>query len=210
MLGPQSAGSKTAQGYEVELGTNCIGPFLFTKILRPILPQTAKTAPADSVRIVWVSSNSTENNSPKNGIDMSNLDYHIDKSGPMKFGISKAVNIFDSSEFARRTKGEGIISVAHHPGALKSDLNLHTPAWLLFLAGWILKKPIYGAYTEIFAGMSPEIDSSRSGCYIILWGKFYVELRKDMVAAQMGEDKGGTGAACMFWEWCEEQVKDYT
>ena len=52
---------------------------------------------------------------------------------------------------SRRTKGEGIVSVALHPGALKSDLNRHTPVWLLFLAGWILKEPIYGEYTEIFA-----------------------------------------------------------
>ena len=107
MLGPQSAGNKTAQGYEVQLGTNCIGPFLFTKLLRPILAQTAKTAPADSVRVVWVSSNSAEKNSAKNGIDMANLDCHMDKSGPMKYGISKAGNIFHSSEFARRTKSEG-------------------------------------------------------------------------------------------------------
>ena len=105
---------------------------------------------------------------------------------------------------------EGIVSVALHPGALKSDLNCHTPAWLLFLAGWILKEPIYGEYTEVFAGMSLEIDASRSGCYVIPWSRFYVGLRKDLVAAaQIGEEEGGTGVAGKFWEWCEEQVKDY-
>ena len=57
--------------------------------------------------------------------------------------------------------------------------------------------------------MSPEIDASRSGSYVIPWGRFYVGLRKDLVAAQMGKEEGGTGVAGMFWEWCEEQVKGY-
>ena len=129
---------------------------------------------------------------------MSNLDYHIDKSGPMKYGISKAGNIFHSSDFARRTKGEGIVSVALHPSALKSDLNRHTPAWLLFLAGWILKEPTYGEYTEVVAGMSPEIDASRSGCYVIPWGRFYVGLRKGLVAAQMGRKRVGRALRICF------------
>ena len=42
-------GSKTAQGYELQLGVNNIGTFMLTKLLTPILVATAKTeAPAPS------------------------------------------------------------------------------------------------------------------------------------------------------------------
>ena len=45
-------GSKTEQGYELQLGTNCLAPFLFTKLLTRMLVQTAKSSPAGSVRVI--------------------------------------------------------------------------------------------------------------------------------------------------------------
>lgn len=38
----------------MQFGTNNVAPFLLTKLLYPILAKTAKTAPPDSVRVVWV------------------------------------------------------------------------------------------------------------------------------------------------------------
>ena len=109
MTPPQ--GSKTKQGYELQLGTNNVAPFLFTKFLRPILTETAKKAPADSVRVVWVSSNGSEVFSEKGGVDLSNMDYKTDKYSFVKYGASKAGNIYHGSELARRAASEGIISV---------------------------------------------------------------------------------------------------
>lgn len=105
------AGSKTAQGYELQLGTNNVAPFLFTKLLTPILIETAKTAPKGSVRVIWVSSSAAEAISPKNGIDMDNLDYKKDKPNWHKYGVSKAGNWYHATEFAKRYKADGIISV---------------------------------------------------------------------------------------------------
>jgi retinol dehydrogenase-12 len=105
------AGSKTKQGYELQLGTNNIAPFLFTKLLTPVLVETAKTAPKGSVRVVWVSSSAAEAIAPVGGVDMNNLDYKKDLSGWMKYGISKGGNILHSNEFAKRHEEDGIISV---------------------------------------------------------------------------------------------------
>ncbi len=105
------AGTKTKQGYELQLGTNCVAPFLFTKLLTPLLIQTAKTAPKDSVRVVWTASNAAEIFSPKNGVDMENLDYKTDQGAWHKYGVSKAGNVMHASEFARRYGGQGIVSV---------------------------------------------------------------------------------------------------
>lgn len=108
MVPPQ--GSKTVQGYELQLGTNNLGHFLFTQFLRPVLAETAKTAPKNSVRVVWVSSSAADN-APHPAIDFSNMDYHVEEGIWSKYSRSKAGNVLHSTEFARRTAGEGIISV---------------------------------------------------------------------------------------------------
>ncbi|MCJ1249411.1 hypothetical protein MMC30_006635, partial [Trapelia coarctata] len=109
MTPPQ--GSKTAQGYELQLGTNNLGHFLFTKLLHPVLAETAKTAPPNSVRVVWVSSSAAEF-APKPAIIFENIDYKKKDEGAwIKYGRSKAGNVIHGAEFARRAKGEGVVSV---------------------------------------------------------------------------------------------------
>ena len=109
MVPPQ--GSKTKQGYEKQIGTNNVAPFLFTKLLLPILTETARKAPSDSVRVVWVSSSAAEMSSPKGGVDLGNLDYKVDKGIWVKYGVSKAGNVLHAGELAKRAGPDGIISV---------------------------------------------------------------------------------------------------
>lgn len=104
-------GAKTAQGYELQLGTNCLGPFLFTKLLVPVLAETARTAQPNSVRVIWVSSSVGETLSPRGGVEMDNLDYKRDKNSMQKYAVSKAGNYYHATEFARRHVKDGIISV---------------------------------------------------------------------------------------------------
>lgn len=113
MIPPQ--GSKTKQGYELQLGTNNVAPFLFTKLLTPILQSTAKTATPGSVRVVWVSSSAAEAFAPEGGVDINNLDYKIDKSPWSKYGTSKGGNVLHAREFAKRHNSDGIISVVCTP-----------------------------------------------------------------------------------------------
>lgn len=101
----------TKQGYEMQLGVNNVGPFLFTKLLMPILVETAKTAPGGSVRVVFVSSAAAAGFSPAGGVNMENLDYKQDQAAWHKYGVSKAGNILHASEFARHFAGQGVISV---------------------------------------------------------------------------------------------------
>lgn len=44
---------------------------------------------------------------------------------------------------------------------------------------------------------------------VVPWGRFY-PIRKDMPDAIKPEKEGGNGHAKNFWEWSEEQVRDYT
>ena len=152
-------GSKTAQGYELQLGTNNLGGFLFTKLLTPVLIETTKTEAPDTVRIVWVSSMGAELLSPKpGGIPIDNLDYHNDKSQEYKYGVSKAGNYLHATEYARHHGKDGIVSVAIHPGILDSDLARYMSSISQWILRWlVLYPPIYGAYTELFAGLSPDV-----------------------------------------------------
>lgn len=108
MVPPQ--GSKTAQGYELQLGTNNLAPFLFTMLLSPLMASTATKAPKDSVRVVWVSS-SAVTIAPNPAVDFGNMDYHKEEGIWTKYSRSKAGLVMYAAELARRTNGQGIISV---------------------------------------------------------------------------------------------------
>lgn len=116
-------GLKTVQGYDLQLGTNCLGHFLFTQLLVPILKRTACLEPVGSVRVVWVSSMAAELSPVKSGVDMSNLrgskDYITQPDAMGKYGISKAGNYLHSVEFARLHKQDNILSVV----SIQSDAN---------------------------------------------------------------------------------------
>ncbi|KAI1414498.1 putative short-chain dehydrogenase [Hypoxylon sp. FL1857] len=199
--------SKTPQGYEYHLGVNTIGTFAFTKLLTPILVSTAKTE--GTSRVVWVSSSGTEFVGEKSvGIDMSNLDYHEDKSYLIKYGISKTGNWLHGAEFARRYKAVGVISIPLNPGNLSSELYRDQKGLMKLFTKVITYPSINGAYTLLYAGLSPEITLEKTGSWVIPFGRIY-PIRKDLVEATKTEEEGGNGTGKKFWEWTEEQIKPY-
>ncbi|RYP83763.1 hypothetical protein DL769_001295 [Monosporascus sp. CRB-8-3] len=203
-------GSKTAQGYELQLGINNVGTFLFTKLLTPILAATAKAEPPGVVRVVWVGSSAGETPfAPKGGVPMDNLDYHKDLGWFPKYCISKAGNYLQGTEYARRHKADGIISIPLNPGHLDSDLWRNQPYLVRKLLKWFFfYEPIKGAYTELFAGLSPEVTLEKSGEWVVPWGRF-MRSRKDLQEATKTKAEGGSGIAKEFWEWNEKQVEPY-
>ena len=156
---------KTAQGHEIHLGVNVIGVFLLTKLLTPILVTTAKSEPPHSVRVVWVSSMGTEMVGEKSyGISLDYLKYWP-SIGPLeRYGLSKAGNWLHGVEYARRHQSNGVISVPCNPGNLQTDLYREGGRLFRAALGAIaLFPPINGAYTELFAGLSPTITMKETG-----------------------------------------------
>ncbi|RYC55603.1 hypothetical protein CHU98_g10605 [Xylaria longipes] len=207
VMKPDPANSKTAQGYELQLGVNNVGTFMFTKLLTPALVATAKTEAPGAVRVVWVGSSAGEAPpAPKGGVPLDNLDYHKDMGWFSKYCISKAGNYLQGSEFARRYKSDGVLSVTLNPGNLDSDL-WRNQSYVMgkFLKWFVLHPLINGSYTELFAGLSPEVTMERSGAWIAPFGRF-MQPRKDLKAATKTKAEGGSGIAKKFWEWNEEQI----
>ncbi|KAI0977226.1 hypothetical protein F4678DRAFT_412208 [Xylaria arbuscula] len=209
VMKPAPADSKTAQGYELQLGVNNVGTFMFTKLLTPILAATAKSEAPGVVRVVWVGSSAGDSGAPKGGVPLDNLDYHKEAGWFHKYAVSKAGNYLHGSEFSRRFKADGIISVTLNPGNLDSDLWRNQPYLVAkFLKLFILHPSINGAYTELFAGLSPDVTLDKSGGWIVPFGRF-MSIRKDLKEATKTKAEGGSGIAKEFWEWTEEQVRPY-
>jgi NAD(P)-dependent dehydrogenase (short-subunit alcohol dehydrogenase family) len=92
------------------LAVNCLGPYLFTKSLHPVLESTAKSLPAGSVRVIWLGSLMIPLMAPKGGMDFDNLDYK--KKWPdekVRYAVSKTGNLFIGSEWAKRDADNGIV-----------------------------------------------------------------------------------------------------
>ncbi|RAO73527.1 uncharacterized protein BHQ10_009539 [Talaromyces amestolkiae] len=204
-----NAGVMVPPGYELQLGTNCLGHFLFTQKLLPILTRTAETAPKGSVRVAWAGSLVIDLGAPSGGIDMENITWSK-KAGSQrdKYAQSKVGNMFLASEFAKRDKHRDVIHVAFNPGNLKSPLQRHISRVAEASISWMLHHPRFGAYTELFAGLSPEIKAEQTGSYIIPWGRISVP-RKDLLEAMRSREEGGSGIAAAFWSWCETETAKY-
>ncbi|KAI0874586.1 hypothetical protein GGS24DRAFT_333823 [Hypoxylon argillaceum] len=174
VMKPSPEGAKSAQGYELQLGVNNVGTFMFTKLLTPALVNTAKTEAPGVVRVVWVGSSAGEAPmTPKGGVPLDNLDYHKEAGWFQQYGISKAGNFLQGSEFARRYKDDGVLSVTLNPGNLDSELWRNQSYIVGKLLKWFILHPaINGAYTELFAGLSPEVTMEKTGAWVAPFGRF--------------------------------------
>ncbi|GME64708.1 Short-chain dehydrogenase/reductase SDR [Neofusicoccum parvum] len=180
-------GSVTEEGHELQMGTNCLGPFLFTQLLLPLLRKTAAASPPGSVRVTWAASLATDLLSPAHGVDLDEATGAPKVLGlpQQNYGQSKSGNVLLGAEFARRHREDGIVS-----------------------ARTMLYPAIKGAYTELYAGWSPDISLENSGCYVVPWGRIQTP-RSGIEEAIKRKDEGGAGVAEKFWGWCEKETKAF-
>ena len=170
MVSPSEPPAKSAQGYELGLGVNCIGTHLFTKLLTPLLVTTAKSEPSNSVRVVWLSSFALEIYAAKDvGISLDNLDYHVPVPATERYGISKCGAWALGVEYARRHKADGVVSVPINPGNLRTELARDQRVLFRNMTKLVCYPPVMGAYTELWAGLSKEVTLEKSGS----WGEFF-------------------------------------
>jgi NAD(P)-dependent dehydrogenase (short-subunit alcohol dehydrogenase family) len=165
--------SRTQDGFEIQLGTNHLGHFEFTRLLTPQLSAAA------GARIVILSSGGHV----MGDIDVDDPnweDREYDKF--VAYGASKTANILHAKEADRRWCELGIRAYAVHPGTVatslarhmsKSDFSQlrkyavasgaergeHTDGYLDFTT------PEYGSATQVWAAVSPEL-ADRGGEYL--------------------------------------------
>lgn len=192
---PNWDGLKTKQGHEIQLGTNAIGPHLLQKLLDPIF---IKSVVPNESRIVWVSSTG-QLSSPKGGLNLDDPNLEKTKSAMLAYSQSKALNAIQARWWPRVHEIEGAVSVSLCPGLLDSELSRHYSS----VQKWFLSKMLHpvrkGAYSELFAALSPEVTAEKNGEHIISFGKFGF-LREDL-KDDVGNEK--------VWEFLEKAVEPY-
>jgi NAD(P)-dependent dehydrogenase (short-subunit alcohol dehydrogenase family) len=155
--------ARTADGFELQFGTNHLGHFLMTGLIAPAL---LRGAPA---RIVSVSSR---------GHQMSPVvfdDIPFERRPYEKwsaYGQSKSANILLAVELERRLGARGVHANALHPGVIPTDLSRHlVPEDYEHLrrrapGGKLRVKSVEaGAATSVYAATAPELEG-RGGLYL--------------------------------------------
>lgn len=194
------------------MATNCLGPWLFTHLLHPILSSTAATAAPSTVRVSWAGSVVIDLYSPKQGMSLkSDSEPDLPLSNPQAlYAISKAGNLFYASEYSKlcAKQSTGVVTTCFNPGNLKTELQRYVAPARKFFQSFILYPAISGAYTELYSGFSSDVTAENSGCYIAPWGRIG-EVRADVQESCKAIEEGGNGLAGTFWNWSENECKPY-
>lgn len=201
-------GSVSVQGYELQLATNVLGPHLFTQLLLPTLRNTAKSLPPGSVRVIFTSSIADQVQAPKHGIELSELE----KPNPdpqHNYTLSKLGNWYLADALAKQAGGDGILTVTQNPGNLRSNLTRHLPSYVTILASPLLHHARKGAYTELWAGLSPELRIEDNGKYVVPWGRVHPNPRQDLMSTMKSKEDGGNGVATAFIEFADKSVAEF-
>lgn len=150
--------STTADGFELQFGTNHLGHFALTGLLLENL------LPVENSRVVTVASIAHRNQAK---IDFDDLQWERRKYNRVAaYGQSKLANLMFSYELNRRLAGKNTLSVAAHPGVSNTELMRHTPGNTLpgfnTLAGLVTNSPLVGALATLRAATAADV---RGGQY---------------------------------------------
>lgn len=145
----------TADGFELQFGTNHLGHFAFTGLLLECL------LPVPNSRVVTVSS---FGHRVRADIRFDDLQFSRGYDRVAAYGQSKLANLLFAYELQRRlpTAPGATISVAAHPGAADTDLMRHLPAVLRGPAtGLAFQSAAMGALPTLRAATDPVVQGGR-------------------------------------------------
>ncbi len=153
--------AKTADGFELQFGSNHVGHFLTTCLLAPTLRRAAPS------RVVSVSSRG-HHMSPVVFDDIQFQRRPYDKW--LAYGQAKTANVLFAVGLERRLGARGVHANALHPGGIMTELSRHLqPEDMQFLQartrGMKFKSVEAGAATSVFAATAPELEG-RGGLYL--------------------------------------------
>lgn len=147
----------TADGFELQFGTNHLGHFALTGLL------LENVLAAEDSRVVTVASIAHRNQAK---IHFDDLQWERSYNRVAAYGQSKLANLMFAYELDRRLTGRDTISVAAHPGVSNTELMRHTPGTGLpgfnTLANLVTNSPLVGALATLRAATDPTV---RGGQY---------------------------------------------
>jgi hypothetical protein len=70
--------------------------------------------------------------------------------------------------------------------------------WMLYASYPLQRHAKFGAYTELWAGLSEELKIGNNGGYVIPWGRIHRALNQDLVKVMGRKDSGENSVANDF------------
>ncbi len=179
--------AKTAQGYELQAGTNHVGHFLFTKLL---LPRLEASAPA---RIVNVSSGLHTRGKAARLLETLERDPGFAQRKYVPFdayGDSKLANVLFTHQLSKLLP-KSVEAFSLHPGVIPTNLTRSmgfSGAVFRVVAKPFMKSVPQGAATSVYAATAPDL-AGKSGSYLAdcAIAKPSPEGRDDAIAAKLWE-----------------------
>ena len=181
---------RTADGFELQFGTNHLGHFALTGILLPAI----RRAPGG--RVVVMSSDGHRFAK----VDFDNLNAEKGYKPQAAYGQSKVANLLFAYELQRRFEAAGIdaIATAAHPGWTKTDLAANW-RWVRLVSRIVGQSPEMGALPALYAATAPDV---RGGDYLGPGG--FMGLRGHPVRARSSDLSHDPDVAARLWAVSEE------
>ncbi|KAK5130314.1 hypothetical protein LTR08_002200 [Meristemomyces frigidus] len=161
------AESKTADGFELQMGTNHFGHFLFFQLLKPALLQSSTSA--FQSRVVTVASSSHR----MQAVRFDDMDFAREGYNKwLAYGQSKTANIYLANSIERHYGARGLHGYSLNPGAVfETDAFRHMTAEDYASFGpmepflKIAKSVGQGAATQVWAAVSAHLEG-KGGLYL--------------------------------------------
>ncbi|KIY48187.1 NAD(P)-binding protein [Fistulina hepatica ATCC 64428] len=187
---------KTAEGYEIQFGTNHMGHALLTKLLLPTLLETTKHPGAD-VRVISITSIA-------HNFTLFTMTYDQDELNSRhpvsRYALSKLANVQYARELA--VCYPQITSVSVHPGVISTDVfdNFQNLDFLHrivvpFMKSWVWANVQDGAKTQLWATTVSK-DKLQNGAY-------YEPIGVKTLGSVFARD---SKASKKLWDWTQEEL----
>lgn len=188
----------TADGFELQFGTNYLGHFALTAQLLPLLREGKKP------RVVTISSVANRDAA----INFDDLQAEHSYRPMQVYGQSKLAELMFTFELQRRSDAAkwGLTSIAAHPGISRTDLIPNGAGWAsafglmrLLLGRIMFQSPAQGALPTLYAATSPD---AKSGAY---YGPDTMnEMRGAPALAKVPPQAEDQSAAALLWSLSEQ------
>ena len=149
--------SRTRQGFELQFGTNHLGPFALTGRLLPLLLRTPSARVTTTASLAQI----------QGRIDVDDLNWERRPySAGAAYAQSKLANMLFAQELHRRLSagGSGPVSTACHPGWTSSQITRSSPTVMRIFGPLLGQRPEIGALSTLRAATDP---GATGGSY---WG----------------------------------------
>jgi NAD(P)-dependent dehydrogenase (short-subunit alcohol dehydrogenase family) len=196
--------TETADGFEMQFGTNMLGHFALTGLLLPALERAS--TPEDPSRVVTIASIAHK----RTNLQLDDLQSKQSYSPMRAYRQSKLADLMFSFELSRRLRAvrSSILSIAAHPGVAATNLFSGDDRSAVFRTvrtivghaiGILLNSDAEGALPTLYAATSPE---AMDGGYYGPQG--IAEMRGEIVGpAKVAPQARNAEAATRLWELCE-------